>query len=47
LAHGDWWPFNNNLLRSDRAHSKVELGHGQVVDAKNLDWKRIKPLIWW
>jgi hypothetical protein len=25
----------------------VEFGDGEVVDTKNLDWKRIKPLIWW
>lgn len=25
----------------------VELEDGEVVDTKNLDWKRIKPLIWW
>jgi len=25
----------------------VEFEDGEVVDTKNLDWKRIKPLIWW
>jgi len=25
----------------------VEFDDGEVVDTKNLDWKRIKPLIWW
>jgi adenine-specific DNA-methyltransferase len=25
----------------------VEFGDGEVVNTKNLDWKRIKPLIWW
>lgn len=25
----------------------VEFEGGEVVDTKNLDWKRIKPLIWW
>ena len=25
----------------------VEFEDGEVVDLKNLDWKRIKPLIWW
>jgi adenine specific DNA methylase Mod len=25
----------------------VEFDDGEVLDTKNLDWKRIKPLIWW
>ena len=25
----------------------VEFENGEIVDTKNLDWKRIKPLIWW
>jgi adenine-specific DNA-methyltransferase len=25
----------------------VEFDDGEVVDTKNLDWRRIKPLIWW
>jgi len=25
----------------------VEFEDGEVVNTKNLDWKRIKPLIWW
>lgn len=25
----------------------VEFEDGEVVDTKNLDWRRIKPLIWW
>jgi len=25
----------------------VEFDDGEVMDTKNLDWKRIKPLIWW
>ncbi len=25
----------------------VEFEDGEVVDTRNLDWKRIKPLIWW
>lgn len=25
----------------------VEFADGETVDTKNLDWKRIKPLIWW
>ena len=25
----------------------VEFDDGEVVDTKNLDWKRIKPMIWW
>ncbi len=25
----------------------VEFDDGEVVDTKNLDWKKIKPLIWW
>lgn len=25
----------------------VEFVDGEVVDTKNLDWKLIKPLIWW
>jgi len=25
----------------------VEFEAGEVVDTKNLDWRRIKPLIWW
>jgi len=25
----------------------VEFEDGEVVDTKNLDWKLIKPLIWW
>jgi adenine-specific DNA-methyltransferase len=25
----------------------VEFDDGEVVDTKNLEWKRIKPLIWW
>jgi adenine-specific DNA-methyltransferase len=25
----------------------VEFEDGEVVDTENLDWKRIKPLIWW
>lgn len=25
----------------------VEFDDGEVVDTKNLDWNRIKPLIWW
>jgi len=25
----------------------VEFEDGEVVDTKNMDWKRIKPLIWW
>lgn len=25
----------------------VEFDDGEVVDTKNLDWTRIKPLIWW
>jgi adenine-specific DNA-methyltransferase len=25
----------------------VEFQDGEVVDTKNLDWRRIKPLIWW
>ncbi|MBI4562569.1 MAG: hypothetical protein HY724_11050 [Candidatus Rokubacteria bacterium] len=27
--------------------ASVEFEDGEVVDTKNLDWKRIKPLIWW
>lgn len=27
--------------------SSVEFDDGEVVDTKNLDWKRIKNLIWW
>jgi hypothetical protein len=27
--------------------NSVEFDDGEVVDTKNLDWKRIKPLIWW
>jgi hypothetical protein len=44
--HGEWWPISIPLC-TDRDHSKVELDHGQVVRTKNLDWRRIKPLIWW
>ena len=33
----------SNPLRAD----SVEFDDGEVVDTKNLDWKRIKPLIWW
>ncbi|MBI2989403.1 MAG: site-specific DNA-methyltransferase [Deltaproteobacteria bacterium] len=29
------------------AADSVEFDDGEVVDTKNLDWKRIKPLIWW
>ena len=25
----------------------VEEWSSEVMDTKNLDWKRIKPLIWW
>lgn len=25
----------------------VEFEDGEVVDTQNLDWRRIKPLIWW
>ena len=25
----------------------VKFDDGEVMDTKNLDWKRIKPLIWW
>jgi hypothetical protein len=25
----------------------VEFDDGEIVDTKNLDWRRIKPLIWW
>jgi len=25
----------------------VEFDDGEVVDTKDLDWRRIKPLIWW
>jgi hypothetical protein len=25
----------------------IEFEDGEVVNMKNLDWKRIKPLIWW
>lgn len=28
-------------------HDSVEFEDGEVVDTRNLDWKRIKPLIWW
>lgn len=27
--------------------NSVEFDDGEVLDTKNLDWKRIKPLIWW
>jgi adenine-specific DNA-methyltransferase len=27
--------------------NSVEFEDGELVDTKNLDWKRIKPLIWW
>ncbi|MBI3016163.1 MAG: hypothetical protein HYY65_14125 [Candidatus Tectomicrobia bacterium] len=33
----------SNALRA----SSVEFEGGEVVDNKNLDWKRVKPLIWW
>jgi adenine-specific DNA-methyltransferase len=33
----------SNPLRA----GSVEFDDGEVVDTKNLDWKRIKPLIWW
>ena len=26
---------------------QVEFEDGEIVDLQNLDWKRIKPLIWW
>lgn len=26
---------------------QVEFEDGETVDLQNLDWKRIKPLIWW
>ena len=29
------------------AAGSLEFEDGEVVDTKNLDWKRIKPLIWW
>ena len=32
----------SNPLRA----GSVEFDDGEVVDTKNLDWKRIKPLIW-
>jgi DNA methylase len=25
----------------------VEFDDGEVIDIKNLDWKKIKPLVWW
>jgi hypothetical protein len=25
----------------------VEFEDGEILDTKNLDWKWIKPLIWW
>src|SRR3990170_8802311 len=33
----------SNPLRA----GSVEFDDGEVVDTKNLDWKRIKALIWW
>lgn len=33
----------SNPLRA----SSVEFEDGEVVDTKKLDWRRIKPLIWW
>jgi adenine specific DNA methylase Mod len=33
----------SNPLRA----GSVEFDDGEVVDTKNLDWRRIKPLIWW
>jgi adenine specific DNA methylase Mod len=27
--------------------NSVEFGDGEVVNTKDLDWKQIKPLIWW
>lgn|GEM_PF-2323496 len=27
--------------------AQVELADGGTVDLKNLDWRRIKPMIWW
>ncbi|MFH1672841.1 MAG: DNA methyltransferase [Pseudomonadota bacterium] len=29
------------------AAESIEFEDGEVVDTKNLDWRRIKPLIWW
>lgn len=29
------------------AADSVEFEDGELVDTKNLDWKQIKPLIWW
>lgn len=26
---------------------EVEFADGEKIDLKNLDWRRIKPLIWW
>jgi hypothetical protein len=27
--------------------SKVEFEDGEIIDLENLDWKLVKPLIWW
>ncbi len=27
--------------------NKIEFEDGEVIDLENLDWKLIKPLIWW
>jgi hypothetical protein len=27
--------------------NKVEFEDGEIIDLENLDWKLIKPLIWW
>ncbi len=44
---GKWIKRINADPSNPLSVGSVEFDDGEVVDTKNLDWTRIKPLIWW
>ena len=44
---GKWIKRINADPSNPLSAGSVEFEDGEVVGTENLDWKRIKPLIWW